>query len=44
MEANLDHIVSFILLFSPIREMEEEKTDRFLDVTGNMYQLIPIFL
>lgn len=44
MEANADHIVSFIPLFSPTREMEEEKTDRFLDVTGNMYQLIPILL
>lgn len=44
MEANPDHIVSFILLFSPVGEMEGEKTDRFLDVTGNMYQLIPILL
>lgn len=43
MEANPDHIVSFIPLF-PIKEMEEEKTDRFLDVTGNMYWLILILL
>lgn len=44
MEASPDHIVSFIFLSSPIREMERGKTDRFLDVTGHMYQLIPILL
>lgn len=44
MEVNPDHIFSFIPLFFPVKKMEEEKTDSFLDVTGNMYQLILILL